>query len=191
MAAESSVSQQAVGQLPKGVTLHEGETPERVMYPSVGVTWPLHLWTLGLWEIWRRRHYLALTNQRLIHGKGVAVVKTRRSVPLSRVQDATYTRVLWMGGVEISSAGGEFGTLKDAMYSPRGAQAFVDALNKVAGHAGSPGLGVPAVAAPQTAPAAAPAGPAEDLRQLAKLREEGLVTEEEYEAKRQELLKRL
>ena len=49
-------------------------------------------------------------------------------------------------------------------------------------------------AAPQAAPPAATpqaSGPADDLRQLAKLREEGLVTEDEYEAKRQEVLKRL
>jgi Short C-terminal domain/Bacterial PH domain len=191
MEAQSSVPQQMVGHLPKGVTLQEGETPQRVIYPSAGRTWILHLWTLGLWEIWRRRHYLALTDQRLMQAKGVVMVKTHRSVPLSRIQDATYSRVLWFGGVEISSAGGGLGTLKDGLYSPQDAQAFVEAVNKVAGHPG-PGLGEPAAAAPAPTPAAPQAGnAADDLRQIAKLRDDGLITEDEYEAKRQELLKRI
>jgi Short C-terminal domain/Bacterial PH domain len=171
--------------LPGGVTLQDGETAERVIYPPISRTWPLYLPTLGLWEIWRRRHYLALTNQRLMHGKGIVMIKTHRSIPLARIQDATYTRVMWLGGVQISSAGGESGTLKDANYSPKDARAFVDAVNKATTHPG-PGLGEPAVAAAQQAGSAG-----DDLRQLAKLKDEGLVTDEEYEAKRQELLQRL
>jgi Short C-terminal domain len=192
MEAQSSGHQKPVGHLPKSVTLHEGESLQRAIYPSAGRTWPLYLPTLGLWEIWRRRHYLALTNQRLLHGKGIVMIKVERSLPLSRIQDATYARTLWLGGVAISSAGGSEGTLKDTNYSPKDARGFVDAVNKVAGHPG-PGLGEPTAAAPAAASAAAPqAGSApDDLRQLAKLREEGLITEEEYEAKRQELLKRI
>jgi hypothetical protein len=191
MEAQSSVKDHPVGHLPKGVTLQDGETLQRIIYPSAGRTWVFHLWTLGLWEFWRRRHYLALTNQRLVHGKGIVLIKVSRSLPISRIQDATYTRFAWLGGVAISSAGGAFGTLNDALYSPKDAHAFVDAVNRVAGHPG-PGLGEPAATAPQAgAPAAPQGGPAEDLREIAKLHDEGVITDDEYEAKRQELLKRI
>lgn len=45
--------------------------------------------------------------------------------------------------------------------------------------------------APAAAPAAAPAGAAERLRELEGLRAQGLITEEEYARKRQEILSEL
>jgi hypothetical protein len=45
--------------------------------------------------------------------------------------------------------------------------------------------------APPPAPAAAPADPAERLRRLKDLRDKGLITADEYEKKRQEILKGL
>jgi hypothetical protein len=117
--------------LPKGVTPDDGETAERVLYPDVGRTWVAYFYTLGLWEIWRRRHYLVLTNQRLLHGKGTGALKKRLSVPLSLIEDAAYTKVAWLSGVEISYKGGT-GHMKDAMYSPEDAHAFVEALNEAA-----------------------------------------------------------
>jgi hypothetical protein len=50
---------------------------------------------------------------------------------------------------------------------------------------------VPPVMAPPPAPAAAPADPAERLRRLKDLRDKGLITADEYEKKRQEILKGL
>jgi hypothetical protein len=54
---------------------------------------------------------------------------------------------------------------------------------------------VPLAPGEQYAPAGAPSAPAEDvdaaLRRLAKMRDDGLVTDEEYEEKRQKLVSRL
>jgi hypothetical protein len=50
---------------------------------------------------------------------------------------------------------------------------------------------VPPVMAPPPAPAAAPADPEERLRRLKDLRDKGLITADEYEKKRQEILKGL
>jgi hypothetical protein len=49
---------------------------------------------------------------------------------------------------------------------------------------------LPPPAAPAASPAAAPS-PADQLRQLAALRDEGLITEEEFQAKRADLINRM
>jgi len=156
-----------------------------VISPWWLVTLGAYIVTLGFWEIWRRRHYLALTDERLVYAKGIVFNKVSRSVPLARVQDATYARRLWAGGIEISSAGGSFGSLKDVGFRPRQAKEFVHALNAATRRASSPGTGDAA------RPPGAGADPAETIRSLGRLRDDGLITEDEYQAKRQEILSRM
>lgn len=175
-------------QLPGAVDMNSGEQVVALMYPWWLATLPYYLFTLGLWVIWRRRHYIALTNERLVYSKGIVINKVSRSVPLSRIQDATYARRFWSGGIEISSAGGSFGNLKDVVFRPAEAKAFVHAVNTATRSqpASSSGLGE---ARHDTHAGAADT--AEELRSLAKLREDALITEDEYQAKRQELLARI
>jgi hypothetical protein len=170
--------------VPAGLALQPGETVVAVIYPWWAVGIGFYIFTLGLWEFWRRRHYIALTNQRLVYAKGILLVKSSRSVQLSRVQDATYERRLWAGGVAISSAGGALGNLKDVLYRPREARAFVHAVNDAARRDHSSGLG-------ETGGVGTSESVGNALRELAKLRDEGLIDSGEYETKRQELLKRL
>lgn len=65
--------------------------------------------TLGLWELWRRRHHVILTNQRVVVRKGI-IAKSQQAVPIDRIQDAGLTTSIFGGGsVRLSSAGGSLG----------------------------------------------------------------------------------
>jgi hypothetical protein len=176
--------------LPGGIFLQPGEQVLAVMYRWWLAVAPFYFFTLGLYEIWRRRRFIALTTERLLYCKGILVFKTQRSIPVDRVQDATYTRFLWMGLVDISSAGGSFGKISDTAYKPSQTREFVARLQDRIGQgqADDQGLisgGVPSPATSDTGDAAA------SLRQLQALKDQGLLTDDEYDEKRQEILKRL
>ena len=75
------------------------------------ITWLKTIFTLGLWLIWWRNNYLALSNRALIRRYGV-FVKHERSVPLNRVQDISISygfipRLLGDGDIKIETAGSE------------------------------------------------------------------------------------
>jgi hypothetical protein len=117
---------------------------------------------------------MTTTNQRVWIAHGIVLFKKARSLPLDKIQDATYRRSFWTGTVEISSAGGPLGTLKEDAFRPARAKQFVAELNALR----------------QTIHA--PSSHDDDpLRRLAALRDEGILTPEEFEAKKAELLRRI
>lgn len=59
--------------------------------PGRLTTIPKYIFTLGLYEIWRRRNVAVVTNQRILFGSGV-VQRTEKSIPLKRVMDVAFTR---------------------------------------------------------------------------------------------------
>jgi hypothetical protein len=88
------VTDQVPEQVPKslrGIDLQPGETVIVMARPSRGVTWPKYLYTLGLYGIWRKRHTFVLTDRRILAGEGV-FNRSERSIPLSRVEDASFRR---------------------------------------------------------------------------------------------------
>jgi len=170
---------------PSDFAPHPDEEVVAVLRPW-WLVWLVYYIPFGLGELWRRRHSIVLTSERLVFTRGIVFNKSSRSVPLSRIQDATYARALFVGGVEISSAGGSFGSLKDIVFRPSEAKAFVRAVNEATRAHTSAGLGEPAPTRPT-----AGADAAESIRALAALRAEGLISEDEYERKRRELLERL
>ncbi|HML22741.1 MAG TPA: PH domain-containing protein [Aggregatilinea sp.] len=73
--------------------------------------WLKAIFSLGIWLIWWRNNYLALTNRALVRRKGV-FVKYERAVPLNRVQDISISygfipRLLGHGDIRIETAGTE------------------------------------------------------------------------------------
>ncbi len=71
--------------------------------------WLKTLGTLGLWLLWWRNDYLALTDRAIVRRKGV-FVKNERAVPLNQVQDISITyglvrRLLGHGDIRIETAG--------------------------------------------------------------------------------------
>jgi hypothetical protein len=130
---DTAADAQAAGApaLPGGLTLNPGEQVIQVMNPWWFATIGYYFFTLGLWEIWRRRNYLVLTSQRIHMGHGIIAFKKQQSLPLDKVQDATYSRTLWVGNVLISSAGGSLGALKRTGFRPARAKEFVIEMNSV------------------------------------------------------------
>ena len=75
----------------RGVHLLNGESIVLVTRPARSVTWHRYLLTLGVYSIWRKRNTFVLTDRRVLIGEGL-FVRTERSIPLDRVDDAVYLR---------------------------------------------------------------------------------------------------
>jgi Short C-terminal domain len=150
------------------------------MVPSVLGSLGRYVFTLGLWHIWRKRNYLVLTTERVWLAHGRFIWKQQRSLPLAKVQDATYKKNLFYGGVTVTTAGGVAGTVRKTWFSNAEARVFVEELNGL--------LRAPTVVQADPGQSRDHAG---ELRKLAELREESLITPEEFDAKRSEILSAL
>ena len=167
-----------------------------------------------LWGILRYRNeeYL-ITNRRLIHAEGVVNKKTTDS-SLEKINDAVLTeslfgRMFGFGDLDVLTASEEgierLRMLRDAKDFKK---AMIEAKHELEIEVARPVMPpirsepapvavAPAAPAPAPVPApAAPAAPATtdigaSLDRLGDLRDRGLITPEEYAAKRQELLDRL
>jgi hypothetical protein len=62
-----------------------------VEHPSRMLKLPKYLISLGFYGIWRKRDVAAVTNRRVILGRGV-FHRDERSIPLARVHDASFVR---------------------------------------------------------------------------------------------------
>jgi membrane protein YdbS with pleckstrin-like domain len=189
-----------------------------VLWQALGVL-TLVLFVYGiaafLWGILRYRNeeYL-ITNRRLIHAEGVVNKKTTDS-SLEKINDAVLTesmfgRMFGFGDLDVLTASEEgierLRMLRDAKDFKK---AMIEAKHELEVEVArpvmppirsEPAVAVAPVAAPVAAPPApvpaAPAAPASTdigaaLDRLGDLRDRGLITPEEYAAKRQELLDRL
>ena len=117
-----------------GLRLHEGERIVADVQPSKWWTLSRYIFTLGLWAIWRNRNHYVLTDERIIHIKGI-ISKTERSAPLSRIQDAQLNRSPLTGGkVVLSTAGGALGFNTIAPLTRADALALHDALMPLIRH---------------------------------------------------------
>lgn len=86
-----------------------GEIVLFTAYPAATpVVWLKWLVTLGIYEFFRRHTVFLVTNRRVVVRQGV-VHRTERSVPVSRIQDISTRTGLFIGAVELSSAGGTLG----------------------------------------------------------------------------------
>ncbi len=84
------------------------ETVYRTIRSATPSTWFLWLFTLGLWEIWRRQQQYVVTTRRVIVRRGL-VYRRERIVPIDRLQDVTTRTGIMAGYVVLSSAGGSLG----------------------------------------------------------------------------------
>jgi uncharacterized membrane protein YdbT with pleckstrin-like domain len=156
---------------------------------------------LGLKYLSWARTYFVVTNQRVIYRTGV-VARKGAEIPLDRITNINFgqrmfERIIGAGNLEIQSAGEQGTTSFDFVRHPDGVQqeiyrqmdarehrqsstdanAVGDAVAKAIGdppHAAAPSASVP-----------------EQIEQLARLRDAGHITPEEYDAKKAELLGRM
>jgi uncharacterized membrane protein YdbT with pleckstrin-like domain len=158
-----------------------------------------------VWAVWLAYEYLqwqftyfVVTDQRVVFRTGV-IGKHGVEIPLERINNINFNQNIWnrvigAGDLEIESAGREGQTKFDNVRHPDGVQQEIyrqmetNARRQAAWSAPAP--------APAPAPAQATAtavGPsiAEQIQQLALLRDQGHISAAEFEAKKADLLSRM
>ena len=137
---------------------------------------------------WTTRY--VLTTERLITRTGL-IAKSGVEIPLERITNVNFNqtvveRLLGAGDLLIESAGSAGQSKFRDIPHPDEFQATLYKVREQRSIALSGSTTVH-----QAAPEAPPSDSADAIRELAKLRDEGLISEEEYEAKRREMLEDL
>jgi membrane protein YdbS with pleckstrin-like domain len=142
-------------------------------------------WLVVKYFQWRMT-YFVVTSRRVIYRTGV-ISKRGVEIPLERINNINFhqrliDRVIGAGDLDIESAGRDGQSHFDFIRHPDGVQHEIyrqmETRNMPVGYAAPP-------------PAAPGAGVPEQIEQLARLRDQGHITPDEYEAKKAELLGRM
>lgn len=152
------------------------------------------------WAVWLVAKYLAwtftyfvVTSDRVIYRTGV-VAKHGVEIPLDRISNINFSQPIWeriigAGDLTIESAGEAGQSLFEDVRHPDGVQQEIyrcmeaDAKRRATWQAGNLAAAVPAGAPAPSIP--------EQIQQLADLRDRGVITAAEFEAKKAELLQRM
>jgi uncharacterized membrane protein YdbT with pleckstrin-like domain len=184
----------------------DGFVKDAANWIVVGLVVAWAVWLAIKYMAWART-YFVVTNQRVIYRTGV-VARHGVEIPLDRINNINFRqriieRMIGAGNLDIESAGDQGSSTFDFVRHPDGVQQEIYKQMEGREHH-SAGLGADAVGeavakavaaqAPAAAPAAATPDPAavpEQIEQLARLRDAGHITPEEFEAKKAELLGRM
>ena len=142
--------------------------------------------TVGLYWFWWRAGVLAISSREVEWRSGLLFQREHRVLPVDRIQDVSVTHWLTSSALVISTAGG---TPSNARIGPLGRTSATRAgelIRKLIGESAY---------APMTQ-ARAPQLPAassipEQIEQLARLRDIGALADDEFQAKKTELLSRM
>jgi uncharacterized membrane protein YdbT with pleckstrin-like domain len=167
--------------------------------------WGLIPWALIalVWAVWLATRYVnwnfthfVVTSDRVVYRTG-AFAKHGVEIPLERISNINFhpgiwERIIGAGDLSIESAGRDGQSRFTDTWHPDGVQQEIYRqmeanARKRAGWASPP----PAAAATAPAPAAPAASIPEQLDQLASLRDRGVITPAEFEAKKAQLLERM
>ncbi|HET9730062.1 MAG TPA: PH domain-containing protein [Acidimicrobiia bacterium] len=164
-------------------------------------------WLLGIiaivWAGWLGLKYLewnfthfVVTNDRVIYRTGV-LAKHGVEIPLERINNINFNQSIWervigAGDLEIESAGKDGQSLFDDIWHPDGVQQELYRqmeanAKKRAGWTAPPTVVHQAAPAPGAPPPSIP----EQLQQLADLRDRGVISAADFEAKKAQLLERM
>jgi uncharacterized membrane protein YdbT with pleckstrin-like domain len=149
-------------------------------------------WVVVRYLTWTYTHFV-LTDRRVISRSGI-VSKRGTEIPLERINNidfrqGLFLRVIGAGDLDIESAGREGQSHFDNVRHPDDVQQEIYRQMEVNAKRQASWSMPPA--APAAPTAAAPPSVADQIKQLADLRDEGHITPEEYEAKKAELLDRM
>jgi membrane protein YdbS with pleckstrin-like domain len=153
----------------------------------VAVAWAV--W-LGLEYLKWRMTYFVVTSRRVIYRSGV-ISKRGVEIPLERINNINFhqrliDRIIGAGDLDIESAGKDGQSHFDFIRHPDGVQHEIYRQMESRNMPVAMMQPAPAVASP-TPGAAVP----EQIEQLARLRDQGHITEAEFEAKKAELLEQM
>jgi uncharacterized membrane protein YdbT with pleckstrin-like domain len=149
-----------------------------------------------VWAAWLGLQYLnwtfthfVVTSTRVIFRTGV-LAKHGVEIPMDRIANINFNQSMWervigAGDLEIESAGKDGQSKFDDVWHPDAVQQelYRQMENHAKTRAGWTGGATAAAAAPATVP--------EQLQQLADLRDRGVITAAEFEAKKAQLLERM
>jgi uncharacterized membrane protein YdbT with pleckstrin-like domain len=155
---------------------------------------------LGLQYLkWNFTHFV-VTSDRVIYRTGV-LAKHGVEIPMERINNINFNqgpfeRLIGAGDLEIESAGKDGQSHFEDIWHPDGVQQELyrqmeaNARKRAAWGHPPPADAPPPAPAPAPAPASAPSIP-DQLNQLAELRDRGVITAAEFEAKKAQLLERM
>ena len=174
---------------------------------KTGASWVIVALVIA-WAVWLglkylswARTYFVVTNQRVVYRTGV-VARQGAEIPLDRITNINFgqrmfERIIGAGNLEIQSAGEQGTTSFDFVRHPDGVQQEIYRQMDAREHrqsstdANAVGDAVAKALGEQPRAAAPAASVPEQIEQLARLRDAGHITPEEYEAKKAELLGRM
>jgi len=148
---------------------------------------------LGLQYLnWTFTHFV-VTSSRVIFRTGV-LSKHGVEIPMDRIANINFNQSMWervigAGDLEIESAGKDGQSKFDNVWHPDAVQQ--ELYRQMEAHARTRAGWTGGAAAPAAAPAAATPTVPEQLQQLADLRDRGVLTAAEFEAKKAQLLERM
>jgi uncharacterized membrane protein YdbT with pleckstrin-like domain len=166
--------------------------------------WVFLLWAVAavVWAGWLGLKYLewnfthfVVTDDRVIFRTGV-LAKRGVEIPMERINNINFHQGIWeriigAGDLDIESAGKDGQSHFEDVWHPDGVQQELyrqmEANAKKRAGWGNHGAAAPAPAAPASPSASIP----EQLHQLADLRDRGVITAAEFEAKKAQLLERM
>ena len=168
--------------------------------------WAVLMLVFAVWLVvkyldWRFTHFV-LTSERVIFRTGV-LAKRGVEIPLGRINNINFSQKVWermigAGDLEIESAGRDGQSMFSNVRHPDGVQQeiyrMMEGFERTrASWAQNPGAGAaPQSAAPDAAvTTATTVSIPEQLEQLARLRDQGVLTAAEFDAKKAELLRRM
>jgi len=153
----------------------------------VAVAWAV--W-LGIKYLGWRMTYFVVTSRRVIYRSGV-ISKRGVEIPLERINNINFhqrliDRIIGAGDLDIESAGKDGQSHFDFIRHPDGVQ------HEIYRQMEARNMPVAMMQAPAAAPAPQPgAAVPEQIEQLARLRDQGHITQAEFDAKKAELLGRM
>ena len=159
-------------------------------------------WAVGLiliaWAVWLtlkyfqwRMTYFVVTSRRVIYRTGV-ISKHGVEIPLERINNINFhqrviDRIIGAGDLDIESAGRDGQSHFDFIRHPDGVQHEIYRQMETRNMPVAMTQQAPVAVAPPPPGAAVP----DQIEQLAKLRDQGHITDAEFEAKKAELLDRM
>ena len=177
----------AYGSMPGGT--FQGAARLVVQVVAVAV---LVVWVGPRLARWATTH-LVLTTDRLIYRTGM-VAKYAREIPLERIDDVTcsqslFGRLIGIGDLQVQSGGEQGQVVFEHVRDPKAVQLEIyhqmDEVTSPAPLARTP----PRPYEPP--PSQPPRTPLDDLERLADLRDRGLLSDQEFERKKRDLLDRI
>jgi uncharacterized membrane protein YdbT with pleckstrin-like domain len=162
-------------------------------------------WLAKAYFDWRFTHFV-VTSERVIFRTGV-MAKRGVEIPLGRINNINFSQGIWerligAGDLEIESAGKDGQSIFEDVRHPDGVQQEIYRVMEAserrrASWAAPPSPstemaapGGPPPTAPPPAPAAGGSIP-DQIEQLARLRDQGVLSDAEFQAKKQQLLDRM